>query len=157
MKIRRQQPNNSELSQYTGSQRLVLLYRYAISAKTFSASQFAHEFNIKYHMVYHYLKLLRGMGFPITNIGYGEWQLGNHEDSKFDMNEFMYGGKKFTRAQNLVILYRELIRGQLISPTRYAKKANVSRQTIYHQLDLLSQMGIQVINTRDGWTLTDYL
>lgn len=147
-----QTPNSSQL---TGSQKLVLLYRYASSARQFSVSQFAHEHNIKTYLVYHYLKLLRDMGFPIINTAYGQWELGEPED--FDIMSFLIGGRKFTRAQNLVMLYRELIKGNLISPTRYAKKSHVSRQTVYHQLDLLSQSGIPVINTKDGWTLMSYL
>lgn len=155
-KIQRKKISFSE-DQYTGSQRLVLLYRYASTGQPFSASQFAHEYNIKYHLVYHYLKLLRNMGFPISNSNYGEWIMGDYEDHKFDFSSLIMGNKKFTRAQNLVLLYRELVKGMLISPTAYSKKMGVSRQTVYHQLDLLSQVGIPVINSKDGWTLIDYM
>lgn len=138
--------------QFTGSQRLVLLYRYAANRQPFSATQFAEENHIKYHLVYHYLKLLKKMGFPIVNTTYGEWQWITDEPTRIVLN---YQNQKLTRAQNLVKLYIELQNGNLISPTRYAKSVGVSRQTIYHQLDLLSQLGIPVINLKDGWTLLD--
>src|SRR5258706_2330743 len=92
--------NSSEL---TGSQKLVLLYRYISSAKMFSVAQFAAEHKIKTYLVYHYLKLLRDMGFPIINTAYGQWEFGEPEN--IDILSFIMGGRKFTRAQNLVMLY----------------------------------------------------
>ena len=157
MKIEKKTKKSSSDKQLTGSQRLVLLYRYCMNGKPFSATQFAAENGIKYHLVYHYLKLLRGMGFPIFNISYGEWQMMVHEENDMDLFAFITSGKKMTRAQNLVNLYRELVSGRFVSPTAYSRRVGVSRQTVYHQLDLLSQSGIPVINTKLGWTLANYI
>lgn len=97
------------------------------------------------------------MGIPIYNSSYGEWKLGDIVDVDYDPFAVSYSGKKFTRAQYLVLLYRNLVRGEIISPTAYARKIGTSRQTIYHQLDLLSQLGIPVINTNHGWTYAEYM
>ncbi len=97
------------------------------------------------------------MGFPIANTDRGEWKMGNWEDVDPDFTSCYLGGEHKTAAQHLVTLYQTLVEGGNISPTAYARKHHIERQTVYRQFDLLSQAGIPVVNTGEGWTLANYL
>jgi len=144
--------------QYTGSQRLVMLYRHLAQGFPVSPAQYAAEHGIKRQSVYYQLALLKRMGFPIANIDHGEWAFGSFQDVSFDLLSMTYGNTHKTAAQRLVSLYQDLVRGNEVSPTKYAKSSGVRRQTIYRQFDLLSQAGIPVTNFGDrGWTLMDYV
>lgn len=139
--------------QHTGSQHLVILYRFLSQGFTVRPSEYAAEYGINRTSLYHQLKLLKRMGFPVINIDYGEWRMGQDEDSDLGFFGLFMGDDHLTTAQRLVVLYRDMERGQLISPTAYARKAGVRRNTIYRQLDLLSQAGLPVVNTKLGWKL----
>lgn len=63
-----------------------------------------------------------------------------------------------TGGQRLVRLYMALSEGTIIRPTQYARETNVTRQTVYYQLQLLSGMGIPVVNVNKGqYTLLKYV
>lgn len=142
----------------TGSQRLVQLYRWLSQGFSIRPSEYAKEQGIERQSVYHQLNQLRNMGLPIVNIDYGEWAFGDfREVSKFDFMVMAFGYEKRTPAQQLVELYRDLVRGYDISPTKYAKQNGIRRQTVYRQFDLLSQVGIPVTNAGKGWTLMEYM
>lgn len=144
--------------QLTGSQRLVRLYRHLAQGYTVSPAQYAAENHITRQSVYYQINLLKKMGFPIVSSDYGEWAFGSYEEVGFDFFSMVLGNDHRTAAQKLVSLYQDLVRGYDISPTTYAKKSGVKRQTVYRQFDLLSQAGIPVTNIGDrGWTLMEYL
>lgn len=141
----------------TGSQRLVQMYRYLSEGGRINPGRYAQEFGIVRAMVYYYLKVLRNMGVPIVNSEYGEWKLGSYSDVEVNALDFVFGAKTQSRMGQIVNLYRTLVRGELVSPTKYAKRVGTHRQTVYYQLDLLSGSGIDVINLREGWTLLEYV
>lgn len=144
--------------QYTGSQRLVMLYRHLAQGFSVSPAQYAAEHGIKRQSVYYQLKLLKSMGFPIINTEYGEWSIGEWHDVTLDFLSMTWGNTHRTAAQRLVTLYQDLVRGNDISPTSYARSNGIKRQTVYRQFDLLSQAGIPVTNIGNkGWTLMDYV
>lgn len=63
-----------------------------------------------------------------------------------------------TCSQRLVKMYMALIEGKVIRPTAYAKEMGVTRQTVYYQLNLLSDMGIPVVNVEKGrYTLLKFV
>lgn len=65
--------------------------------------------------------------------------------------------RRFTGAQRLVKLYERLLSGTPVSPSEYARETGVKRQTVYYQLEMLSQCGIPVVNSGYGqWTLLDF-
>ena len=145
------------MNDLTGSQRLVMLYRQMSQGVVISPSSYASGQGIQRQSVYYQLKLLKRMGFPVVNIDHGEWAFGTYEDVSFDLFDLAYGTHR-TAAQKLVTLYQDLVKGYDVSPTKYAKKLGVERQTVYRQLDLLSQTGIPVTNIPGkGWTLVDYV
>lgn len=145
-------------TQLTGSQRLVRLYQHLAQGYTVSPAQYAKENSIERQTVYYQLETLKEMGFPIANVDWGEWAFGDYLDVEIDFFEMSYGNTHRTAAQKLVALYQDLVRGNDISPTKYAKQSGVKRQTIYRQLDMLSQAGYPVTNIGDhGWTLLEYV
>jgi predicted DNA-binding transcriptional regulator YafY len=148
----------SDKSQSTGSQRLVHLYRLLAQGYSVSPVEYAGELGIERQSVYYQLGLLKEMGFPIVNTERGEWAFGTWEDISFDLLSIALGNTHRTAAQRLVTLYQDLVRGKDISPTAYAKENGVKRQTVYRQLDLLSQAGFPVTNMGNkGWTLMEYM
>lgn len=70
----------------------------------------------------------------------------------------MKRNRDYTGSQRLVQMYIWLSKGQVIRPTEYARRVGISRQTVYHQLMLLSSMGVDVVNESLGrWTLREFL
>jgi predicted DNA-binding transcriptional regulator YafY len=66
--------------------------------------------------------------------------------------------KDFTGAQRLVKLYMYLSEGVVIRPTEYARKMGIARQTVYHQLESLSAMGVPITKVNTGqWTLLQFV
>lgn len=121
-------------------------------------AEYAKEHGIKRQTVYYQLKLLKQMGIPIVNTEYGEWSLGEWSDVTLDFLSMTFGSTHMTAAQRLVGLYQDLVRGYDISPTSYARKHQTKRQTVYRQLDMLSQSGIPVTNIGyKGWRLLEYV
>lgn len=136
-------PQNSFL---TGSQRLVFLFRYLTEAKTIRPSEYAKENGIRRQTVYYQLKSLQKMGFIVENVEHGIWELLPPELNVAPKS-------KLTPAMNLVNLYRDLKYGKRIKPSEYAKSVGAKRQTIYRQLDLLSQSGIPIYNDNGYWII----
>jgi predicted DNA-binding transcriptional regulator YafY len=140
--------------QLTGAQRLVHLYRYLIEGGVVRPTEYATENGITRHAVYYQIGTLKKLGMPIVSHAPGEWRLGTSADADPDFSQAALGGSIPTGSRRLMTLYRELLLGNTISATDYAKRHGIRRQTVYHQLDLLSQAGIPIANTEEGqWKL----
>lgn len=59
----------------TGSQRLLLLYRYIMANKVLKPGSYAKKVGISRPAVYYQIQLLSGAAIPIVRAAYGKWTL----------------------------------------------------------------------------------